>query len=170
MNNLNVFNTRWSSWKYPSNWTRNMRAFFRQFKWAYQRVTRGFCDYDYWDLDTYLSELLAQSLKKLADDGNGYPGTEEFPTYESWQEYLYKIVDLLRFSLNENMPNEYEEAWMKTWEDKDNFLESVNNPTPEEKEITDKYLKKERENELLKHKAQDEALDMIKHVYNDLWD
>lgn len=170
MNKLNVFNTYWSPWKYPSNWFRNAKTFFRQIKWAYQRITRGFCDCDYWDLDTYLSELLAQSLKKLADDGNGYPGTEEFPTYESWQEYLYKIIDLLRFSLNEDMPNEYEEAWMKTWEDKDNFLESVNNPTPEEKEITDKYLKKENENELLKRKAQDEALDMIKHVYNNLWD
>ena len=169
MNNLNVFKTCWSPWKYPSNWIRNARVFFRQFKWAYQRVTRGFCDYDYWDLDTYLSELLAQSIKMLADKTHGYPGTEEFPTYESWQQYLYKIVDLLRYSLNDDMPNEFEEAWRKTWEDKD-ILDVINHPTPEDKEITHKYLDKEYENELLQKKAQDEALDMIKHVYNSLWD
>lgn len=169
MNNLNVFKNYWSPWKYPSNWIRNARVFFRQFKWAYQRVTRGFCDYDYWDLDTYLSELMAQSIKMLADNTHGYPGTEEFPTYESWKEYLYKIVNLLRYSLNEDMPNEYEEAWTATWKDKD-ILDALNNKTPEEKEISNKYFDKEYENECLKRKAQDQALDMIKHVYNNLWD
>ena len=55
MNKLNVFNTQWCPWKYPNNWIRNARLFFRQFKWAYQRMTRGFCDFDTWDLDSYLS-------------------------------------------------------------------------------------------------------------------
>lgn len=169
MNNLNVFNTHWSPWKYPSNWARNIRVFFRQFKWAYQRATRGFCDYDYWDLDIYLSELMAQSIKELAEKTHSYPGTEEFPTYESWRDYLYKIADLLRYSLNEDMPNEFEEAWLATWENKD-IYDAINNKSPEEREITNKYLDKEYENECLKRKAQNEALDMIKHVYNNLWD
>lgn len=167
-NRLSVFNTDWCPWKYLSNWPRNVRLFFRQFKWAYQRVTRGFCDFDTWDLDTYFSMFLADSIKHLADNTHSYPGTEEFPTYESWHDYLYKISDLLNYSLGE-LPNEYEEAWLKKWENKG--LDFINGPeTPEEKEITKKFLDKENSNELLKREAQNEALKMICHVYNQLWD
>lgn len=167
MNKLNVFNTFYSPWRYPSNWIRNMRTFFRQFKWAYQRITRGYCDFDYWDLDSYLSRLMADSIEALANNGHGYPGTKEFPTYESWQKYLLDITAKLRFSLSE-LPNEYEDAWRGTF-DKDTF-KTVKELTPEEKEIRNNYLEKENQNEKLKLQAQDEALDMIKHVYNSLWD
>lgn len=169
MNKLNVFNNSYSPWKYISNWPGNTRLFFRQFKWAYQRITRGFCDLDYWDLDHYLAELMAQSIKVLADETHGFPGTEEFPTYESWRDYLYEIVKKLRFSLNEDMYNQYEESWLKTFEGKE--LENIfNNRTPEEKEITDKYLAEENKNNTLKDKALHEALDMIIHVWSSLWD
>ena len=168
MNNLNVFNTHWCPWKYPSNWIKNSRLFFRQFKWAYQRVTRGFCDFDVWDLDTYLSQLLSQSIEHLAKTSHSYPGTEEFPTYESWEAYLMEIVNKLKYSLNE-LPNEYEEAWMKTWDSK-GFIKNSNQRTPEEEEITTKYLNKETENSIKQRDAQNEALKMIYHVYNHLWD
>ena len=166
MNKLNVFNTQWCPWKYPSNWIRNARLFFRQFKWAYQRMTRGFCDFDTWDLDNYLSQLLADSIRHLANTTHGYPGTDEFSTYESWRDYLYKISDLLNYSLGE-LPNEYEEAWFAKVKEKGL---GHSDETPEEKEITDKYLNKEKENDNLKMQAQNEALKMIYHVYNMMWD
>ena len=168
MNKLNVFNTQWCPWKYPSNWPRNIRLFFRQFKWAYQRITRGFCDFDVWDMDIYLSQLIADEVKHLADTTHSYPGTTEFPTYESWKAYLYKISELLHYSLGE-LPNEYEEAWMKKWKNKG--LDFINGPnTPEEEEITNKYLDKEMVNEKLKNEAQDKALNMLFQVYRNLWD
>ena len=169
MNKLNVFQNDFCPWEYLSNWPKNARLFFRQFKWAYQRITRGYCDFDYWDLDTYLTELLSQSIKTLADETHGYPGNEEFPTYESWQEYLYKIVDLLRFALKDDIPNEYEPAWLKTWEDK-NWTSTLNDRTPEEEEITHKYLDKESENAQKQIDARNEAFKMIYHVYDHLWD
>ena len=169
MNNLNVFNTHYSPLKYPSNWIRNARVFFRQFKWAYQRVTRGFCDFDVWDFDTYLSQMMADGIEHLAKTSHSYPGNEEFPTPESWEEYLMKIVALLRYSLNDELPNEYREAWEKTWENKD-ICDAINNKSPEDEVITKAFLDVEMQNENKKIAAQNEALDMIKHVYNHLWD
>ena len=169
MNKLNVFNTYWCPWKYPSNWPSNFRVFFRQFKWAYQRITKGYCDFDYWDWDTWMSQLIAQSLKELADKTHGYPGTDQFPTYESWKDYLYNIVNLLEFSLRDDLPNEYEEAWMKKWEEKD--FDIINREdTPEEKEITDKYLAIENNNAILKKEAQDKALKLLIPIWNQCWD
>ena len=169
MNRLNVFNQNWCPWRYPSNWIKNARLFFRQFKWAYQRITKGYCDADYWDLDSHLTELMAQSIKELADNTHGYPGNKEFPTYESWKNYLYRIVYLLNYSLKDDLPNPYEDAWLAILDKKDTF-NNINNSTPEEKAITDKFLDVEVENDKKKYAAQQEALKMIQHCFNDLWD
>ena len=168
MNPLNVFGHDYSPIRYPSNWGRNIRLFFRQFKWAYQRITRGFCDFDVWDFDYYLTSVMAQGIKHLADTTHSYPGNNEFPTYESWRDYLYEIATKLNFSLRDDLPNEYEEEWLKGWE-KDG-LDSINNRTPEEEEISRKYLEVEQKNDTLRNQALSEALDMIVHVYSALWD
>ena len=165
MNNLNVFNQLYSPWRYPSNWINNGRLFFRQFKWAYQRVTRGYCDYDVWDLDTHLTEYLAQTIEHLAKTSHSYPGDEKFPTYEAWENYLMEIVNKLKYSLSE-LPNEYEEEWLKTWDHNNIDKEK----TPEEKEITNKFIETELANGNKKREAQNEALKMIYPIYNDLWD
>lgn len=168
MNKLNIFNTHWSPWKYPSNWASNFRVFFRQFKWAYQRVTRGYCDYDWWDADTYLTQLFIDILKEFINHGNSYPGTDEFPTFELWTNYLQEIVNLFEYSLGE-LPNEYEEAWLKKWENKD--LDFFNKPeTPEEKEITNKYLDIEMKNELSKQDALKKGLEKFIYIFPTLWD
>ena len=165
MSKLNVFSTDgYSPWRRLSNWPANFRGFFRQFKWAYQRVTRGFSDYDYWDLDTYLTQMLADSIEQLAIHTHGYPGTEEFPTYESWRDYLFDIVNKLRFSLKDDLPNEYEKEFYDTY--KDMSFKKV----PTNKELDKKFFEKELENDKLQAKARNEALDMIKHVYDHLWD
>ena len=169
MNELNVFNNSWSPWKYPSNWIRNARMFFRQFKWAYQRITRGYCDVDWWDFDTYLTRLMADAIEHLADNTISYPGQGEWDTPEKWDKYLRTIVIKLRRSLNDEMPNEYEEAWLKTWENKE-LPEALNCKTSEEEEITKKYLDVENKNEEYKYQQLMEALDMIKHCISHLWD
>ena len=160
MNELNVFNNIWLPWKYPPNWIRNARMFFRQVKWAYQRITRGYSDPDWWDMDTHLSKLIAQMLRKLAKDGMGYPGNEEFPTYESWENYLNEIANLLEYS-NSDLPNEYEDAWLKTFNDE---------KSPEEKEITNKYLDKELDNDNKKIEARKKAWAMLDPIFESLWD
>ena len=169
MNELNVFNNSWSPWKYPSNWIRNARVFFRQFKWAYQRITRGYSDPDIWDFDTYLANLMSGDIEHLANITISYPGQGEWDTPEKWDVYLRTIVKKLRYYNNDEMPNEYEGAWLKTWENK-SLSEALNDKTPEEEEITKKYLDVENKNEEYKYQQMMEALDMIKHCYGHLWD
>lgn len=113
---------------------------------------------------------LAQTIESLAKNSISYPGTEEFPTPESWTDYLMEIVNRLKYTVSD-VPNEYEEAWLSTWDNKtfSEILSSRGN-TPEEKKIIDDFLNKEMENEFSKIKAQNEALVMIFHVYNHLWD
>lgn len=53
---MNILKFGYSPWKYPSNWFENIRQFFRNIKFAYQRVTRGYADPDIWDFDSYLSK------------------------------------------------------------------------------------------------------------------
>lgn len=38
-----------------------------------QRTTKGYCDGDLWDMDTYLLDLLPSMLKELADRCTSYP-------------------------------------------------------------------------------------------------
>lgn len=170
MNELNVFNNMWLPWKYPNNWIRNARMFFRQFKWAYQRVTRGYSDPDWYDADVYISRLFTQILRKLADEGMGYPGTEEFPTPESWKDYLYKIIYYFNYSLQDNLPNEYEDAWLKTWEDKPIEEQFNGKHTPEEQEIINKFLDKELDNDKKKIEARKKAWAMLDPIFERLWD
>ena len=170
MNDLNVFNNKPLPWCYPRNWIKNIRVFFRQFKWAYQRITRGYADIDWWDMDVHISRLLVQMLRKLADEGMGYPGNEEFPTPESWKDYLYKIIYYLNYSMQDNLPNPYEDVWIKTWEGKSFKEQFSGKSSPEEKEITDKYLDVELANDQKKIEARKKAWAMLDPIFERLWD
>lgn len=89
--NLNVFTMcLYSPWRYPSNWWRNIKQFFRHFRWAWQRITKGFCDYDCFDLDQYYLALLPVTLRHLADNTHGYP---EGMTYEDWQAKIRLMAE-----------------------------------------------------------------------------
>lgn len=167
MNKLNVFNNDYCPWRYPSNWIKNIRLFGRQFKWAYQRITKGFCDPDWWDMDTHLKMLIADMLEEMIKRSISYPGTDEFDTPEKWNDYLKTIVAKLRYSLKD-LDNEYDNEYIAILEKED--IISFKNRTPEEKEITKKYLDKEIDNWKLQEKAQNEALEMLVHCFNQLWD
>ena len=90
--NLNVFKMcAYCPWRYPSNWWSNIKQFFRHFKWAWQRASRGYCDYDCFALDDYYLKLIPATLRELAKDTHGYP--EEFGTIDKWQEEIIKIAE-----------------------------------------------------------------------------
>ena len=89
---MNVFTRGYLKW-YPRNWLFNIGHFFRSLKWAYQRATKGFCDSDVWSLDSFLANLIGDSVKHLADTTHGYPPE---CTEESWEEILLKIAECFK--------------------------------------------------------------------------
>ena len=68
-NNLNVFRYGYLK-KRPLS---NIRQFFRNVKYAYQRSTKGYCDYDLWNLGDTILHLINQSLKEFTAKTEGYP-------------------------------------------------------------------------------------------------
>lgn len=91
MKELNVFKFYAGSWKSPKNWIRNIRRFFRSFKYAYQRATRGYSDMDLWDLDYFYLTLFYTSLKDFRLHFTGYPG--DMKDEHEWEDYLQKMEE-----------------------------------------------------------------------------
>lgn len=179
MNKLNVFNNPYYKWYYPSGWIKNARMFFRSFKYAYQRITKGYANCDTFDLDSYYLDIFSGTLNHLADNHWGYPGNDEFPTDESWTAYLKKLAHkfYLANESNEAYPTPEADKWWKwieehpgnTWGEKDEkgfwfSKEKEKNPYAESMFQEGNEIDKMRDQEM------QEGIDMLKHVFWSLWD
>lgn len=167
MNKLNVFNQSYSPWKYPSNWIRNIRLFGRQFKWAYQRIVRGYCDYDVWDLDTYYLDLFYETLNHLADTTHGYPGNKEFPTPEAWDKYLR---DMAMDFYKANEVNDYYshpacDLWWESIKNKD-ITKTINT----DNHYSSAMIAEANKNEEKRIQDMENGLEKMKAVFFHLWD
>ena len=113
--NLNVFKYGYLSPKYPVNWFHNLRQFFRNIRYAFQRAMKGYCDYDLWDVDTFHTNLIIDGLTDFKKDNNGFPG--EFLDLPDGAEKWDSIIDeiILHFrnyrDVDDICINEYEEPW-----------------------------------------------------------
>lgn len=70
-------------WGYIGGWFKNIRAFFRRFKWAYQRAKYGFSEADCWDFGEYLGTMLPKALNYYAEHADGYPN--EYESFDEWK-------------------------------------------------------------------------------------
>jgi len=87
---------------------------------AWQRATKGYCTADAYNMDSYLLAIMPQMLEDLRDDPCGaYPGNEEFPTPESWEQWLTNLANTLRELQDDwaESRNEYEKQYFKAMED-----------------------------------------------------
>lgn len=101
MNNyLNV-----NGWRLSGKDAKRRRAKFRR-----QRITRGFSDWDWWDLDYFLCNLLAHSLRHYAIHTIGHSPAVA-PTFEEYQKRILRLADMF-----EEMAN-WEETHNPTEED-----------------------------------------------------
>ena len=73
----------WSEWRY---------LFKHRIGGWFQRANRGWADHDTWSFDHYLAEVVAGGLRKLAENGHGYPC--DFPGgAEGWNAWLLDKAD-----------------------------------------------------------------------------
>ena len=74
---------------------------FLKLKWAYQRISKGYCDYDVYSLDIFYANLFVESLRELARVEVGYPGyyDEKYSNLTSeeklqlWKDKINLIAD-----------------------------------------------------------------------------
>lgn len=70
---LNLHNYSWFPWKYPSHWWANIKYWVRTLRYGRQRIRYGFSEQDLWDLDSYLSELIASALHNFTNNLHSAP-------------------------------------------------------------------------------------------------
>lgn len=102
MKRINIFTYGYWNWKYPSFWPHNCLQFFKNFKYAWQRATKGYCDIDLWELDYFYTYLFADSLHEFAERSHGAPDTfcgQDTGVGQTWKDYINETADCFEKSL-----------------------------------------------------------------------
>ena len=164
-NNRNVFKLYPHNWKRPSNWWDNIKDFFRGFKYAHQRATKGYCDYDLFSISDWFLEMFPNMLKEFSDGTYSYPWDME---EKEWRKYL---VEMREHFLN--ACKEYEDSSPEARKEYDELykdfpLELYN--TKEREEKVKEYYKKVKEYDDYKQKELKKGMDMFQKRFWDLWD
>lgn len=147
---MNIFKFGIFSYK-PRWWFFNIKQFFKNIKYAWQRATRGFSDPDCWEFDSYLSHIISGGLKTLDKKRSGFPSELYFQLGEEagnkkWSEILLKIA--------ENM-----EQYEKIQTDCPPNGVSIEN-------VGDWYAQNQKEAE----KLWNDAFDLLKKWHGNMWD
>lgn len=88
---------------------------------TYERARYGFGHRDLWSFDHYIAGVISKATKDLADTSHGYPATEEFPTFESWRDFLREIShDLDRYALDS-----LDDLGITTWDEIDDRFDEI---------------------------------------------
>lgn len=139
---LNLTDNYYCPWRRITNWPRNIKLFFRAMRWRRQRAHYGFSESDLWNLDNYLSEMIATALHNFTNDLHSIPSR------------LYKGVHC------EKDENDRFEAWKRTVEEVakkwDALAEARSNPF-------DNLMGSQE-------RMKQEAFDALSKIYFDLWD
>ena len=67
-----------------------------------QRIERGFDDTECWNLESTIAGFVLPRLKHFKEHNNGYPGNDEIPTFEKWNEVLDKMIYAFNHIVNED--------------------------------------------------------------------
>ena len=77
-----------------NNWRlRGKDAKRRRAKWKRQRISRGFSDWDWWDLDYFYLNLFVSSLRHYAKSTIGYSPSIA-PSFEEYQQRILRLADM----------------------------------------------------------------------------
>lgn len=114
---MNVFKFSYYPWRYIRNWGHNFKQFFINIKWAFQRATRGYCDFDLWDLDYFYTKLFIDTLKNFSEKNQGIPNAfynkdDEQASVNAWSDYIMDMrEDFVKTleALEADTPEEWEE-------------------------------------------------------------
>ena len=143
--NLNAFTCYLSGdWKWNLRHPfKTLKALQRGLRAAWQRATRGFSDYDLYDWDNWMLELLPSSLEEFARVNQAYPDYEEMDAFDKWQNYLKGLAADFRICQDPEAEdrNEYYEEYTAQFNDKS--IHMVGNH--ERTEIDDKYFARAKE-------------------------
>ena len=149
-------------------------SFKNEIRYKFQRLIRGYSDYDVWDIDLWFLNVMPQMLKQLKDTTHSaplLPGTTMETCHEEWE----RILDRMIFLLNEmdedkcSYKNPYEEEWEKGIEER--FASMVDGGrTPQDKELFEKWRGEEQNKYKYIQLCKEEFFDLFSKYFYSLWD
>lgn len=158
-NELSVWNKGYLPFR-PTNLIYNVKNFFRNIKYAWQRARYGYCDMDVWNLDLHLLVLFRETLYHLAEKSQSHP---YYKTPEEWEEELIKAADDFHFSIQSNYNNLYNDEYIELMKEGKHNLE-------EGKKLWKKIMEVEAKNFKEMTDRRTRALDWLSKNFQDLWD
>ena len=66
----------------------------RQLKWAKQRITKGYCRSDWYDMDSWFAHVVADMFDEYAENTCSYPWEINNP--DDWEDILKEMATHLR--------------------------------------------------------------------------
>lgn len=126
------------------------REIFYGLKYGYNRATKGYSYYDSMDMDNFLLHVIPGMLRDIAN-GKSYPCDEEFPNYESWQNFCNNLANKFESVQEENCykNNEYNKQFLTAFDilhNKSPHITMTHTMTNEQaEEICKKFHEREKE-------------------------
>lgn len=69
----NVWNSKELRWRIRHPW-KLLRFVFLNMKYSWQRITKGYCDKDSWNIDRWFMDIMPNMLQQFKENRNGSPG------------------------------------------------------------------------------------------------
>lgn len=81
-------------WKFfnEGNIFQKIGGFFQKTKYARDRARKGYCDYDLWDMDIFLVDLIIRSLEEHKEYTCGYPDGK-YSSFEDWTNAIEEGIN-----------------------------------------------------------------------------
>lgn len=162
---LNVFKGSYYRWR-PSTFFSNIAHFFCTLKWAWQRATKGYCDRDLFDFDSFHTELLINGLTDFVKDLHGAPVEffdHENDSIQPWVDYINEIRRHLYNSTgrSKEQKNEYADRF---------FNKKIQKNKRQWAYIKRQYFRREREIDEWQDNEFKKGMEMLVKVHRHLWD
>lgn len=175
-----------NNWHRLSNWLPNIRQFFRNIKYASQRIKYGVSSYDTWNFDNYLATVMYFGLIHLAENTHGHPGSLE--NQDDWNIILKEMA--LHFANTQewlgeaNMTKKSDEIFEQLWKIKERQTDEEGNlvfnlrdedwknkiDKIEYNRLHDLWLKTTKDEMEFREDEKNKACDMFKEWFFALWD
>lgn len=144
-----------------------IKWWFKRAKYARQRARWGFSEYDVWDMDTYLAELIGNMTEYLSKRSQTHPWDMD---EKEWKNTLKTISKSFKQYNIERPCISYEkyQAELVRKAEEGKFGREITHSIPEE--VAKAWAKEELENYASQMEELKRGFDLLYKYYSNLWD